>query len=206
MRREADLAGLPCAGVAVAAARGVRGEIDVASGGGGLAEEQGRARGRVDLLVVMHLDDLDVPVGRAPAPPGATRLARRLTPSEKLPDLTIRAPAFAAAAIAASSSALQPVVPMMWISPRFAASFASATLAAGAVKSTIASARRERGLGIVADGDAQRFDAGEDAGVLADRRGAFAVEGGDDLDLGRPMRTREGSPRPCARLHLRLQP
>ncbi len=61
-------------------------------------------------------------------------------PGEKLPDLTMRAPAAPAAAMAASSASEQPVVPMMWTSPRSAAARASATLAAGAVKSMTASA------------------------------------------------------------------
>src|SRR6185437_5604498 len=70
-----------------------------------------------------------------------------LTPSEKLPVLTMRAPAEPALAMAQSSSLLHPVVPMISTSPRSAASSLSMTLTAGPVKSMIASAPTSAALG-----------------------------------------------------------
>ena len=59
-RREADVARFARAGVAVAPALALLLEVDLAALCGGLAEQQRGAGGRIDLLVVMHLDDLDV--------------------------------------------------------------------------------------------------------------------------------------------------
>ena len=59
-RSEADIAGPPRAGVAVAAPRRVGVEIDAAARGGGLAEQIGGARRRVDLGPVMHFQNLDI--------------------------------------------------------------------------------------------------------------------------------------------------
>ena len=59
-RRKADIARAPRAGDAVAAAHRVRREIDAAAGGGGAAEHQRGAGRRIDLLVVMHLENFDV--------------------------------------------------------------------------------------------------------------------------------------------------
>ena len=50
------------AGVAVADAHVVAGKRDAAPGGGGLAEQQRRARRRVDLVPVVHFEDLDVEI------------------------------------------------------------------------------------------------------------------------------------------------
>src|SRR5688572_28959069 len=72
-RRKADGARLARAGVAIAAAFRMRREVDVAPGGRGPAEEKRRARGGIDLLVVVHFDDLDVPVGQ-----GVCRLAHEV--------------------------------------------------------------------------------------------------------------------------------
>src|SRR6185437_3377057 len=63
-----------------------------------------------------------------------TSAASRLTPRLMLPDFTITA-FLAASLMRASSSALKPVVPMMWVLPCLAHSSANATVAAGAVKS-----------------------------------------------------------------------
>ena len=54
--------GLPRAGVAVAHAHRMLVEIDAAPCRRRLAEQQRGAGGRVDLLVVMHLEDLDVEI------------------------------------------------------------------------------------------------------------------------------------------------
>ena len=62
-RREADVAALARAGMAVADADRVLGEVDAAALRRGAAEEQRRARRRIDLVAVMHLDDLDVEIG-----------------------------------------------------------------------------------------------------------------------------------------------
>ena len=48
------------AGVTVAPAFALRLEVDLAAFCGGLAEQQRGAGWRIDLLVVMHLDDLDI--------------------------------------------------------------------------------------------------------------------------------------------------
>ena len=57
---KADVAGLARAGLAIAAARRMRREIDAAAFRRRAAEHQRGAGRRVDLLVVMHLEDLDV--------------------------------------------------------------------------------------------------------------------------------------------------
>ena len=57
---KADVARLARAGLAVAAARRMRGEIDAAALRRRAAEHQRGAGRRVDLLVVMHLENLDV--------------------------------------------------------------------------------------------------------------------------------------------------
>ncbi len=62
-RRKADVARLARAGMAVARAHGMFGEIDGAPARGGFAEQQRRARGRIDLHAVMHFENLDVPIG-----------------------------------------------------------------------------------------------------------------------------------------------
>lgn len=62
-RRESDRAGLAHAGDAVAAGDARLREIDGAALGRRFAEQDGGAGGRIDLHPVMHLDDLDVPVG-----------------------------------------------------------------------------------------------------------------------------------------------
>ena len=59
-RGEADIARLARAGDAVAAAFRMRGEIDAAAGGGGATEHKRSAGRRVDLFVVMHLENFDV--------------------------------------------------------------------------------------------------------------------------------------------------
>ena len=60
---KADVAAPALAGVAVAHAHARVVEIDAAAVGGGLAQHQRRARGGVDLVAVVHLEDLDVEVG-----------------------------------------------------------------------------------------------------------------------------------------------
>src|SRR5581483_12483234 len=60
---ETDIIAPARAGVAVTASDRMRREIDAPSRGDGAAEEKGRARGRVDLVLVMHLEDLDVEIG-----------------------------------------------------------------------------------------------------------------------------------------------
>ena len=62
-RREADVAALARAGMAVADADRMRGEIDAAPLRRRLAEQQRRARRRVDLVAVVHFEDLDVEIG-----------------------------------------------------------------------------------------------------------------------------------------------
>ena len=57
---KADVARLARAGDAVAAAIRMLIERDAAAGGGGLAQHQRSARGRIDLHAVMGFDDLDV--------------------------------------------------------------------------------------------------------------------------------------------------
>src|SRR5581483_11847463 len=59
-RREADRARRPLAGDAFARVDRVIGEAHAGARGGRLAELERRARRRVDLVAVMHLDDLDV--------------------------------------------------------------------------------------------------------------------------------------------------
>ena len=61
-RREADRPARPCAGMAVAHAHGMVGERNVAPLGGRLPEQQGRAGRRVDLVAMMHLEDLDIEI------------------------------------------------------------------------------------------------------------------------------------------------
>src|SRR5262249_4932616 len=61
-RGKADIAGATRAGMAVAAALGALIEIDPAALRRRAAEHQRRARRRIDLLVVMHLEDLDVEI------------------------------------------------------------------------------------------------------------------------------------------------
>ena len=62
-RGEADVARAARAGEPVARPGAVLGKIDSAPMRGRLAEQQRRAGGRVDLHLVMHLDDLHVPGG-----------------------------------------------------------------------------------------------------------------------------------------------
>src|SRR3974390_3170648 len=59
-RRKADVARLACAGVTVAASHRVIVKFDAATFRGRAAEHERGARRRVDLLIVMHLEDLDV--------------------------------------------------------------------------------------------------------------------------------------------------
>ena len=59
---KADIAFAPGADIAVAAPDAVGGKREVAAAGGSLAENQGRAGGRVALVAVMQLDDLDIEV------------------------------------------------------------------------------------------------------------------------------------------------
>ena len=61
---ETDGAGRPRPGVSVAAADRVIGERDAAPVRCGFAQQQGRARRRIDLLAVMHFDDLDIEIGQ----------------------------------------------------------------------------------------------------------------------------------------------
>ena len=85
----------PClarAGMAVAAAHGMLVEIEPRAFGRRLAEQQRGARRRIDLVVVMHFEDLDIEIlaerlGRALR----TSAASRLTPRLILPDFTITA-------------------------------------------------------------------------------------------------------------------
>ena len=58
--RKADVAALARAGDAVARALALGREIDLAPFGGGLAQRERRARGRIDLVAMMHLENLDV--------------------------------------------------------------------------------------------------------------------------------------------------
>ena len=51
------------AGYSVAAPRGMTGKLDAAPFRRRFAKQQRRARGRIDLHAVMHLDDLDVEFG-----------------------------------------------------------------------------------------------------------------------------------------------
>ena len=83
--------GVARAGDAVAAPDSRLVEVDAATFGGGLAEQQGRAGGRVDLHAMMHLDDLDVPLDAERRAVRRTRAARRLTPRLMLPERTIGA-------------------------------------------------------------------------------------------------------------------
>ena len=62
-RREADVAALARAGMAVADPDRMVGEVDAAAFRRRLAEQQRRARRRVDLVAVVHLEDLDVEIG-----------------------------------------------------------------------------------------------------------------------------------------------
>src|SRR5260370_22894614 len=59
-RSKADITGTARAGHAVTAAHRMPRKIDAAALGSGAAEHQRGARWRIDLLVVMHFDDLDV--------------------------------------------------------------------------------------------------------------------------------------------------
>src|SRR6516225_4920564 len=61
--READVGTPACTGMAVAAPDRVSAELDAASLGSGATEEKGGARGRVDLMLVVHFEDLDVEIG-----------------------------------------------------------------------------------------------------------------------------------------------
>ena len=59
---KADIAALACAGNTVTAPVGHIGQIDPAPFGGGLTQHQRRARGRIDLVVVVAFDDLDIEI------------------------------------------------------------------------------------------------------------------------------------------------
>ena len=59
-RRESDRVGLSRADVAFARKKGVRGEINAAPGGRSLSQLQRGTRRRVDLVLVVHFNDLDV--------------------------------------------------------------------------------------------------------------------------------------------------
>lgn len=61
-RRKADVAALARAGHAVAAAIRMRGENDAAPFRRRFAEQQRGARRRIDLLAMMHFDNLDVEI------------------------------------------------------------------------------------------------------------------------------------------------
>jgi hypothetical protein len=58
--READISGLAGASMAIAHALAARGEVDAPALGCGAAQGERRARGRIDLVAVVHLQDLDV--------------------------------------------------------------------------------------------------------------------------------------------------
>src|SRR3546814_9499397 len=64
--READLAMAARAGDAITAALGASGEVDAAPLGGRLAEQQRGAARRVDLVPVVHFENLDIPFGVEP--------------------------------------------------------------------------------------------------------------------------------------------
>jgi hypothetical protein len=90
-RGKTDGAGNAHAGMAVAHAHGMFSKIDLPAPGSRFTEQQCRARRRIDLVLVVHFEDFDVPApARARAPP-ARQHARRLTPRLILPDLTMRA-------------------------------------------------------------------------------------------------------------------
>src|SRR5713226_1435842 len=59
-RSKADIAGAARAGHAVTAAHRMLRKIDAAALGSGAAKHQRSARRRIDLLIMMHFDDLDV--------------------------------------------------------------------------------------------------------------------------------------------------
>ena len=61
-RRKTDVAGAARAGMSVARTHRALIKSDAAPGRSGLAEQERRARRRIDLLVVVHLDDLDVEI------------------------------------------------------------------------------------------------------------------------------------------------
>ena len=128
---------------------------------------------------MVHLDDLDVEVLPERARRARTSRASRLTPRLMLPERTIGAWR-AAAAIWARSASVRPVVPTTWAMRAWAASAADSTLAAGAEKSTIPSASSHRRQRVVADHDPARADAGEQAGVRAERRRALAFDRGGE--------------------------
>src|SRR3546814_12844597 len=64
--READLAMAARAGDAITAALGASGEVDAAPLGGRLAEQQRGAARRVDLVPVVHFENLHIPFGVEP--------------------------------------------------------------------------------------------------------------------------------------------
>src|SRR6266700_49289 len=61
-RRKSDVARAARAGLPVATSHRALGKIDAAPLGGGAAEHQRRARGRVDFLVVVHFEYFDVEI------------------------------------------------------------------------------------------------------------------------------------------------
>ena len=164
-RRKADVARLARAGLAVAAARRMRREIDAAAFRRRAAEHQRGAGRRVDLLVVMHLEDFDVEAV-------VERLGHALGQRREQIDAEAHVAGLHDHGALGGLRDLRlfvaecPVVPTMCTLP--AVSAANAAVAFGMVKSMMPSALASSALASAASLMPLCRQPGQHAGVLAD--------------------------------------
>ena len=167
-RRKADVAGAARAGLAVAAARRALVEIDAAALRRRAAEHQRGAGRRVDLLVVVHLEDLDVEVLVERLRHALDQRRQQIDAQAHVAGLDDHRALAPPPRSASRPRRVSPVVPMTCTSPCRAASSAKATVAAGMVKSIRPSACASSGATSVATRDAVLAQPRELAGVAAD--------------------------------------